>query len=58
MAYNNAYDTIVSADEGGMVEYWRPSGTYEKPDGVFEYKSSTNLFDFKKVMNIGSQLSV
>lgn len=36
MAYNDAYDCVVSADENGMVEYWRP-GTYEKPDNVFEY---------------------
>lgn len=49
MAYNDAYDCVISADEGGMLEYWRPSGTYEKPDNVFQYKSSTNLFDFKKV---------
>lgn len=49
MAYNNEYDCVVSADEGGMVEYWRPSGNYEKPDNVFAMKSSTNLFEFKKV---------
>jgi peptidylprolyl isomerase domain and WD repeat-containing protein 1 len=49
MAYNNAYDCVISADEGGMVEYWRASGDYEKPDNVFSMKSSTNLFEFKKV---------
>ena len=49
MAYNDVYDCVISTDQGGMVEYWRPSGTYDKPDSVFEYKSSTNLFDFKKV---------
>ncbi len=49
MAYNDAHDCVISADEGGMLEYWRPSGSYEKPDSVFEFKSSTNLFDFKKV---------
>jgi peptidylprolyl isomerase domain and WD repeat-containing protein 1 len=48
MAFNDAFDCVVSADIGGMVEYWRPSGSYEKPDNVFEFKSSTNLFDFKK----------
>ncbi len=48
MAFNNAYDCVVSADENGMIEYWQPSGSYEKPEGVFELKSSTNLFDFKK----------
>jgi peptidylprolyl isomerase domain and WD repeat-containing protein 1 len=48
MAYNNQYDCVVSIDQGGMVEYWQPS-SFEKPDGVFEMKSSTNLFEFKKV---------
>ncbi|KAL8897205.1 MAG: hypothetical protein Q9207_007326 [Kuettlingeria erythrocarpa] len=48
MAYNNEFDCVLSADESGTVEYWRPSGTYEKPNNVWEYKSSTNLFDFKK----------
>jgi peptidylprolyl isomerase domain and WD repeat-containing protein 1 len=49
MAYNDAYDCTISVDDGGMVEYWRPHGDYEKPDNVFEYKSSTSLFEFKKV---------
>lgn len=48
MAYNDKHDCVVSADEGGMLEYWRPNGTFEKPADVFEFKSSTNLFDFKK----------
>ncbi|KAG9253270.1 cyclophilin-type peptidyl-prolyl cis-trans isomerase [Emericellopsis atlantica] len=58
MTYNNSFDCVVSADEGGMIEYWRPSGSYEKPDNVFEYKSSTNLFDFKKAKAVPSCLSV
>lgn len=48
MAYNNNYDCVVSADEGGMIEYWTPGPTFDKPDSVFSMKSSTNLFDFKK----------
>ena len=47
MAFNDAYDSVVSADESGMVEYWQPE-SLEKPDNVFELKSSTNLFEFKK----------
>ncbi|OQO13104.1 hypothetical protein B0A48_02568 [Cryoendolithus antarcticus] len=58
MSYNNTYDCVVSADEGGMVEYWRPSGTYEKPDNVFEMKSSTSLFDFKKARSVPSSLTI
>lgn len=58
MAYNEPYDCVVSADEGGMLEYWRPGGSYEKPDNVFEYKSSTNLFEFKKAKAVPCCLSV
>lgn len=49
MAYNNEFDCVVSVDDGGMVEYWRPNGTYEKPDNVWSLKSNTDLFAFKKV---------
>jgi peptidylprolyl isomerase domain and WD repeat-containing protein 1 len=48
MAYNPAYDCVVSADASGMVEYWQPKDEYEKPGNVFVMKSTTNLFDFKK----------
>jgi peptidylprolyl isomerase domain and WD repeat-containing protein 1 len=58
MAFNNEYDCVVSADENGMLEYWRPTGDYEKPDNVFEYKSSTNLFDFKKSKSIPSSITI
>jgi hypothetical protein len=40
-----------------MVEYWRP-GSYEKPDNVFEYKSSTNLFEFKKAKSTPASLTI
>ncbi|KAL6869782.1 Peptidyl-prolyl cis-trans isomerase cyp15 [Amphichorda felina] len=58
MTFNDNYDCVVSADEGGMVEYWRPGGTYEKPEEVFQYKSSTNLFEFKKAKSVPSCLTV
>lgn len=48
MAYNAAYDCVISADESGMVEYWRPGEQFEKPDSVFKAKAGTSLFDFKK----------
>ena len=48
MDFSDSFDCVVSTDEGGMVEYWRPGGNYDKPDNVFAYKSSTDLFDFKK----------
>ncbi|RDA91757.1 hypothetical protein CP533_4784, partial [Ophiocordyceps camponoti-saundersi (nom. inval.)] len=58
MAFNDAFDCVVSADGLGMVEYWRPSGSYDKPENVFEYKSATNLFDFRKAKSVPSCLSI
>ncbi|KAG6007841.1 hypothetical protein E4U21_005427 [Claviceps maximensis] len=58
MAFNNTFDCVVSADEQGMVEYWRPNENYEKPDNVFKYKSSTNLFDFKKAKSTPTCLTI
>ncbi|KAF2769238.1 hypothetical protein EJ03DRAFT_97422 [Teratosphaeria nubilosa] len=58
MAYNAEYDCVVSADEGGMVEYWQPSSPFEKPSNVFEIKSATNLFDFKKAKSVPSSITV
>ena len=58
MTYNTQYDCAVSIDEGGMIEYWRPSGSYEKPDNVFKMKSSTNLFDFKKSKSVPSSITL
>ncbi|KAI3331911.1 hypothetical protein HD806DRAFT_173718 [Xylariaceae sp. AK1471] len=58
MVFNDAYDCVVSADENGMLEYWSPSSNYEKPDNVFQYKSSTNLFDFKKAKSVPVSLTI
>ena len=58
MAYNDHYDCVISADEGGMIEYWQPGGSYEKPDNVFKYKSSTNLFEFKKAKSVPTSLTL
>lgn len=58
MAFNSAYDCVVSTDTGGMVEYWSPGNNYEKPDSVFQYKSSTNLFEFKKAKAVPASLTI
>ena len=58
MAYNDRFDCVVSTDEGGMVEYWKPSGNYERPDSVFKLKSATNLFEFKKSRSVPTSLSL
>ena len=57
IAYNNEYDCAISADENGMIEYWSPS-TYEKPDSVFEFKSSTDLFEFKKSKSLPTSITI
>jgi peptidylprolyl isomerase domain and WD repeat-containing protein 1 len=58
MAFNDAYDCVISADENGMIEYWRPGGNYEKPENVFEFKSSTNLFEFRKAKATPASLTI
>lgn len=58
IAYNNRYDCVLSTDEVGMVEYWRVSGTHERPAGLFEMKSSTNLFDFKKSKSVPTSITI
>lgn len=58
MAYNNGFDCVVSVDQGGMVEYWRPNGNFEKPDNVWSLKSSTNLFEFKKSKCVPSSITI
>src|SRR6266496_284626 len=49
MTYNPVYNCVVSIDTGGMIEYWEPSGDFSKPMNVFQFKSTTDLYDFKKV---------
>ncbi|KAF5528704.1 Peptidyl-prolyl cis-trans isomerase cyp15 [Colletotrichum aenigma] len=58
MAFNSVYDCVVSADDKGMLEYWRPGGDYEKPDNVFEFKASTNLFEFKKAKSVPTSITI
>ncbi|KAL6237142.1 hypothetical protein BDW75DRAFT_91756 [Aspergillus navahoensis] len=59
IAFNDAYNCVISADESGMIEYWRASdSTFEKPDNVFELKSSTSLFEFKKAKSTPSSITI
>ncbi|KAJ7644158.1 hypothetical protein FB45DRAFT_289732 [Roridomyces roridus] len=51
MAYSDRFDTVISADEGGFIEYWQPTEPFERPknvDGLWAYKSETDLYEFKK----------
>ncbi|USW57819.1 Putative cyclophilin-type peptidyl-prolyl cis-trans isomerase domain-containing protein [Septoria linicola] len=58
MTYDNAYDCVLSADESGMLEYWQPATPFEKPSNVWEMKSSTNLFEFKKAKSVPSSITI
>ena len=43
---------MISADEGGFVEYWKPVEPFELPSnvpGLWSFKSETDLYEFKKV---------
>ncbi|KAJ7935674.1 hypothetical protein B0H13DRAFT_1949159 [Mycena leptocephala] len=51
MTYSDRYDTVISADEGGFLEYWQPTEPFERPKnvtGLWSYKSETDLYEFKK----------
>ena len=58
IAFNGEYDCAISADDNGMVEYWQPGGSYEKPDNVFKFKSSTDLFEFKKAKSLPVSITI
>ncbi|KAK9463646.1 uncharacterized protein V1516DRAFT_698232 [Lipomyces oligophaga] len=56
IGFNAVYNCAVSVDNKGLVEYWRPGSStsstdaeYEQPEDLsFEYKSSTDLYEFRK----------
>lgn len=59
MAFNSPFDCVISADESGMIEYWRAGdGSFDKPENVFELKSSTDLFEFKKAKSTPACFSI
>ncbi|KAJ3976946.1 peptidyl-prolyl cis-trans isomerase [Lentinula raphanica] len=51
MTYSDRFNTVISADEGGFVEYWQPIEPFGQPKnipGMWEFKSETDLYEFKK----------
>ena len=58
IAFNNAYDCAISSDDNGMIEYWQPHGSYEKPENVFKLKSSTDLFDMRKAKSSATTITI
>ncbi|CAH1760740.1 5030_t:CDS:10 [Entrophospora sp. SA101] len=58
MAYNELYHCVVSVDTSGMMEYWEPEEPFELPKSIsFEYKSDTDLYEFKKAKTMPTSLS-
>jgi len=60
MIYCPVYDIVVSADEGGMLEYWSGSRTeYSFPRNVaFQSKVETDLYEFAKNKTVPLNMSV
>ncbi|THH28223.1 hypothetical protein EUX98_g5970 [Antrodiella citrinella] len=51
MTYSDRYNTVISADEGGFIEFWQPTEPFEQPKyvpGMWQYKNQTDLYEFKK----------
>ena len=51
---------MVSADENGFIEYWQPFELFEPPKNIprfWEFKSQTDLFEFKKVCTFLNNMS-
>jgi peptidylprolyl isomerase domain and WD repeat-containing protein 1 len=52
LQYSDRYDTVISADESGFVEYWKPVEPFGMPKnvaGLWSFKTETDLYEFKKV---------
>lgn len=61
IAYNDRYDTVISADENGFLEYWKPTEPFELPKnvpGLWSYKNTTDLYEFKKAKSIPTCITV
>jgi len=65
--YNSHFDTAISVDEGGMVEYWHGpqgdfgiayEGTSSKKSVMFDSKLDTDLFDMAKAKTVPLDIDV
>lgn len=54
MRYNAAFDTTVSVDSSGMVEYWAgPKHDFRRPKSIqWQYKTDTDLYEFLKCKTV------
>ncbi|XVF19749.1 hypothetical protein REPUB_Repub11eG0137600 [Reevesia pubescens] len=59
MRYNSVFDSVISADEKGIIEYWSPA-TLQFPETAvnFRLKSDTNLFEIAKCKTSVSAIEV
>lgn len=60
MTYNSRYETIVSVDQAGILEYWTGAKTdYKFPAKIvsFESKLDTDLYEFVKNKTIVTGLA-
>ncbi|KAI8567082.1 hypothetical protein RHMOL_Rhmol02G0093500 [Rhododendron molle] len=59
MKYNHVFDTVISADAKGIIEYWNPATLQFPEDGVnFRLKSDTDLFEIVKCKTTVSTIEV
>lgn len=63
VAYNHQHNVAISCDTSGFVEYWTPDEPFAAPTrrqvaNIYEYKSSTDLFDFKKSKTVPRSLTI
>lgn len=57
LSFNSQHNVVVSCDISGFVEYWTPEEPFPAPSpskipDIFELKSTTDLFDFKKTKTV------
>lgn len=62
LAFNPQHNVVVSCDVTGFVEYWVPTEPFLAPSptqlpGIFELKSTTDLFEFKKTKTVPTSLT-
>lgn len=59
MKFNPVYDTVISADTKGIIEYWNPTTLQFPEDEVnFKVRSDTNLFEIVKCKTSVSAIEV
>eukprot|EP00823_Brevimastigomonas_motovehiculus_P005474 TRINITY_DN4046_c0_g1_i1.p1 TRINITY_DN4046_c0_g1~~TRINITY_DN4046_c0_g1_i1.p1 ORF type:complete len:498 (+),score=124.88 TRINITY_DN4046_c0_g1_i1:56-1495(+) len=59
LKFNEPYNTVLSIDSIGMIEYWDPS-TLEQPSSTlqFKYKTATHLYEFIQCKSVPTSLEI